>query len=40
MKLEGSDRVRILLKMLINQYVPVELEISHIQQKKTKPKNP
>jgi transcriptional antiterminator RfaH len=39
-KLEGSDRVRILLKMLINQYVPVELEISHIQRKKTKPKNP
>lgn len=39
-KLEGTDRVRILLKMLINQYVPVELEISHIQQKKTKPKNP
>ena len=39
-KLEGSDRVRILLKMLINQYVPVELEISHIQRKETKPKNP
>jgi len=39
-KLEGSDRVRILLKMLINQYVPVELEISHIQLKKTNPKNP
>jgi len=40
MKLEGSDRVRILLKMLINKYVPVELEISQIQQKKIKPKNP
>jgi len=38
--LEGSDRVRILLKMLINKYVPVELEISQIQQKKIKPKNP
>jgi len=38
--LEGSDRVRILLKMLINQYVPVELEISHIKQLKTKSKNP
>lgn len=39
-KLEGSDRARILLKMLSNQYVPVELEISHIQQKKIPPKNP
>lgn len=40
LKLEGTDRVRILLKMLSDQYVPVELEISHIQKKSTKPKNP
>ena len=40
LRLEGTDRVRILLKMLSDQYVPVELEISHVQKKNTKPKNP
>lgn len=38
-KLEGSDRVRILLKMLSDQYIPVEMESSHIQKKKIPPKN-
>lgn len=34
--IKGSDRVRILLKMLSNNYVPVEIESSHIQKKQTK----
>ena len=34
--LDGSDRVRILLKMLSDQYIPVELEMSQIQKKRTK----
>jgi len=38
-KLGGSDRVRILLKMLSNQYIPVEMDSSHIH-KKNKLKNP
>lgn len=40
MKLEGTDRVRILLKMLSDQYVPVELEISQIQKKNKQTRNP
>jgi transcriptional antiterminator RfaH len=40
MKLDGSDRARILLKMLSNQYVPVELDLSQIQKKNVKSKNP
>lgn len=39
MKLEGSDRARILIKMLSDNYVPVELEISQIQQKQKKTKS-
>jgi len=35
-RLAGSDRARILLKMLSDNYVPVELEISQIQKKKKK----
>ena len=35
-RLAGSDRVRILLKMLSDNYIPVELEISQIQEKKKK----
>jgi transcriptional antiterminator RfaH len=38
MKLAGSDRARILLKMLSNQYVPVELDLSQIQKIKKKSK--
>lgn len=34
--LDGSDRVRILLKMLSDQYIPVELELSQIQKKRLK----
>ena len=33
-RLAGSDRARILLKMLSDNYIPVELEISQIQKKK------
>lgn len=40
MRLEGTDRVRILLKMLSDQYIPVELEISQIKRKNKKHKNP
>lgn len=35
-KLKGSDRARILLKMLNDQYIPVELKISQIQKKQKK----
>lgn len=35
-RLAGSDRARILLKMLSDNYIPVELEISQIQEKKKK----
>ncbi len=35
-RLKGSDRVRILLKMLSDNYVPVEIESSHIQKKQNK----
>ncbi len=35
-RLAGSDRARILLKMLSDNYIPVELEISQIQKKKKK----
>lgn len=35
--LDGSDRVRILLKMLSDQYIPVELELSQIKKKRSKP---
>ena len=37
MKLDGSDRARILIKMLSDNYVSVELEISQIQKKQKKP---
>ena len=40
MRLEGTDRVRILLKMLSDHYIPLELEISQIKRKNKKPKNP
>lgn len=35
-RLKGSDRVRILLKMLSDNYIPVEIESSHIQKKQIK----
>ena len=34
-KLDGSDRVRILMRMLSNQYIPVEMEVAFIKKKKT-----
>ena len=35
-RLDGSERVRILLKMLSDHYVPVELNVANIQKKKKK----
>jgi transcriptional antiterminator RfaH len=35
-RLDGAERVRILLKMLSDHYVPVDLDVAYIQKKKKK----
>ncbi len=38
-RLDGSERVRILLKMLSDHYVPVELNVGQIEKQKKSPKH-
>jgi transcriptional antiterminator RfaH len=37
-RIGGAERVRVLLRMLSNQYVPVELDVSYIEKMKNKKK--